>query len=385
MINSFKRKIDINEVFSLGYEEQHNYLSSFKIPTDEIERSFFQYKCQQYKKSVLKKVLLNIISFFIFFGLLFFLVLKGIYKKIKLDKHESIFPYKDKYGEIIPLSYKTLYEIYEIYYQRGLERSILQKSDLRFIFDIYKRYPLNYFFLSNILYRISFYSFIIKKYRPKIIFCSAEYSFSSSILTKYCNIHGIEHFNVMHGEKIFSITDSFVKFNRFLVWDEHYKDLFLSLRAYPEQFEICFPPSLKLNLNYKKDILYDFTYYLGGEKENQLEKISYLISLLLDKGFKINLRVHPRYSDLEIINKIFKNVPIENASSISLKESFEVTENIIAFYSTVLYQGLVNGKNVFIDDLTCDPDFLKKLKELKYNVFTEKVYWMSKEFPEIRI
>lgn len=383
MIGVFKRKIDINKVFSFGYEEQREYLDKFGTPRDEIERSFFQYKCQQYKKNKLTIIAFNIVSFFIFWGLVIFLSFKYILKRIETNYQEVIFPYKDKYGEIIPLKYKEKYEITEIEYQKGLGRAILRKKDLNFIFQIFKKYPVNFFFLSTIVYRLSFYSYIMQSFSPKIIFCSAEYSFSSSILTKFCNLNGLLHYNVMHGEKIFSITDSFFKFNKFLVWDIHYEELFISLKAEPNQFEVCLPPSLILNINEKTEGKFDFTYYLGGEKEDQLVKICFLLNELISDGFTVNIRFHPRYSDKDQIHKIFKNIPIEDAKSISIKESFENTDKIIAFYSTVLYQGLVNGKQVYIDDITCDPGFLSKLKELKYHVFTENVYWLSKEFPNI--
>lgn len=383
MISIFKRKIAIDDVFKFSYYEQKEYLNSFSEPRDEIDRSFFQYKCQQYKRSKRRMIVLNFLSFFLFFIFIPFFLLKSIFSTRKNQKREAIFPYKGKYGQIIPKEYKSKYSILETPYQSGLKNSELALQDLVFIFKVFRRYPLNFYFVTTFLYKLSFYRYLINKYSPTIIFVSSEYSFSSSLLTKYCDEMNITHINVMHGEKFFCIVDAFFKFHKCVVWDKYYEELFVELRADKLQFEILIPESLNMGLDLSEAHIYDITYYLTGERDDQLVLIAKMLQVISELGFKVCVRFHPRYSDIGTIREIFQNIIIENPEEVSLKSSFEKTKYLASFFSTVLFQGLFNNKEVIIDDITFSEDFLLKLKEFRYFVFTKDIKWMSKEFPQI--
>src|SRR5690606_14187501 len=130
----------------------------------------------------------------------------------------------------------------------------------------------------------------------------------------------------------------------------HYVNLFSQLKASPNQFLVNVPQALKLSLNDSIQKKYYLTYYLAGESEEILLRIKKAIDRLKRKN--ICLRLHPRYSDENLIKKIFSNFTIENPSKISLKESFETTERVVSLFSTVLYQGYLNNKTVVIDDLS---------------------------------
>lgn len=66
---------------------------------------------------------------------------------------------------------------------------------------------------------------MITKYQSKAIVVHNEYSFTSSILTAYCETRNVLHINVMHGEKMYYIRDSYFRYDRCYVWDAYYRDL----------------------------------------------------------------------------------------------------------------------------------------------------------------
>ena len=76
-----------------------------------------------------------------------------------------------------------------------------------FFFDI--RYTA--IFSLKVTIKVAGYSFMITKYQSKAIVVHNEYSFTSSILTAYCETRNVLHINVMHGEKMYYIRDSYFR------------------------------------------------------------------------------------------------------------------------------------------------------------------------------
>lgn len=248
----------------------------------------------------------------------------------------------------------------------------LSREDKAFMLKLLKRYPCSWHFLLKCLIKIRNYSYEIQRLHPKAIIVCNEYSFTSSILTYYCKIHGIKHINIMHGEKLYFIRDSFFRFDRCYVWNEQYRNLFCELRAEISQIKISVPPSLifKDQNNIKKQ--YDFTYYLGAEKGIVLENIIKALQSLAKRGNRVSIRPHPRYSDLKEIQKLCgEGIIIEDGQNISIEESVLKTLNAVSGYSTVLNQAYHNGVSIVIDDIS-NPNSYKKLKELGYVMLNVK-------------
>lgn len=342
-------------------EKQKQILHSFSEPKDNYERSYFQYICQNRKMGFLFIILSNLAGFF----LLFF-----SYFKISLNNTsgdsvecEAIFFSNNDSKSNIP---DTLHnEFKDIMQNENFEVFRITKEDKKFINKLWKKYPFSFYFIFKCMIKISMYSGQIQKYSPNTIITAAEHSFTSSILTTYCNSLNIEHINVMHGENLFNINSSFFRFDRCYVWMEFHKDLFIKLRAYNNQFIVEAPSSLNLNLNYSYSPIYDFTYYLGYENEAELRRIKDSIDVLKNQGKIVSVRPHPRYSNLTLISKIFRDFDVEDFSTISIKESLERTNALISLCSTVLLQGSYNKKDVVIDDLSRKEEY-KKLLEADY-------------------
>ena len=244
-----------------------------------------------------------------------------------------------------------------------IEGIVLTKNDKKFLKRIIRRYPLSWQFIFKCLIKIGRYSFAIEEYSPKVIVVCAEYSFTSSMLTEYCRQRKIKHIDVMHGEKLYYMRDSFFKFDECYIWDEYYRKILTSMKADKDQFVVEVPTSLCLEG--EKIEKYDYTYYLGAESKDILKNISRILNQLHLNGKKISIRPHPRYSNMEIVNNIFSFANVEDTKALSIEASLLQTGAAISLYSTVLNQALCNSIPIIIDDMS-NPQNFNKLKELEY-------------------
>lgn len=368
MLQSKQKKL-----FTYDVNKQKKYIARFREPIDDIERSFFQYKCQMKMKGIGFTILLNIFSFFM---IIYYLnKLKEYTDKTKCNQIHAIFFDNGIPHNVVPN--ELLVEFKNIGYANNEDALNLNKEDRKFIYNLIRRYPLSYHFIFKCLLKVAMYSSRLSRNNLKAFIVCSEYSFTSSVLTKYCEINKVQHINIMHGEKLFYMNDSFFHFNRCYIWENHYRKLFINLRAEPNQFIVAVPKSLKFGDNTLVEKEYDFTYYLADECKDEMIIINKSLKKLSDKGHKIAIRPHPRYTDLKLAYNIFKDYDIENNKQITIENSILRTKNAISLYSTVLNQAYLNGVGVLIDDVK-NYDNYCKLSELGYVRINEEHKVLSK-------
>jgi hypothetical protein len=326
---------------------------------------------------------LKIIQNLIAIPLIFYYLIKPYKDKTELVKsniNNAVFLREGVTFNIIP---KSLQNEFSNIYECPLKGDMyINNNDKIIISNMIKKYWKTPFFILKCMIKMAIYSNVIHKYKPKAIITHNEYSFASSVLTMYCGKLGVEHINVMHGEKLFNIRDAFVEFDRFYVWDKHYENLFTQLRAEKNQFKVEFPDALCLNIDNKEKYVHIITYYLGGEDESELTSINNdLLSLEIPLN-KICIRYHPRYSDINIIKKIFRGYVIENPNEVDIEKSLSMTKYVTSLYSTVLYQAYVNGKKVVINDLS-SPRKYELLDNLNYIMIRKPHIKLSELFIEL--
>ncbi len=347
-----------DDLFRLSSVQQKKIMKKLGVPKDDLERSYFQYKCQMKVLGWIYKFSHNIAA-----------IPLNIYYKHKLRTNQCIATNRkieaiflcDLANDIIPSSLENEYCIEQITgYQKDM---MLSSEDVCFINRIFKRYPLAPFFCLKCMLKIAIYSYHINKYSPKAIIVSEEYSFTSSILSTYCKEKGVKHINVMHGEKLFDITDSYFRFDKCYIWDGYYLNLFIDLMAEEKQFQIEKPMAQTFKKNTDKEI--DYTYYLGAESKPDMISISRSLQMLQNKGYVVAVRPHPRYSNISDVNSAFDGIIIENAKDVSVFDSILRTKHVVSLYSTVLGQAFNNNVDVVIDDMNF-PDKYIKLKDLRF-------------------
>ena len=347
-------------LFSYDVDKQRKYIEKLGNPRDEIERSYFQYKCQMQFNGKGITFLLNLISFPVAIIYWFKYGKKG---QVNQMEPKSLVFFRDgKPENILPKSLKNKYDTIE---SNPVEGTLLTEKDKKFIKKIIYRYPFSWQFILKCLIKIGRYSFAIEEYSPKAIAVCAEYSFTSSVLTAYCKQRNIKHIDVMHGEKMYYMRDSFFKFDECYIWDEYYGKVLTSMKADRNQFVVEVPASLKFDEELPRIQKYDYTYYLGAESEDVLKKIAKILEKLYKNGQRISIRPHPRYSNMELVKKIFAFANVEDTKKISIEQSLLQSGAAISLYSTVLNQALYNSIPIVIDNMS-NPENFAKLKELGY-------------------
>jgi len=349
--------------------KQLSYLNSFSEPQDDLERAYFQYKCTLFRMKWYIRFAVQCASFF----------LAGIYvlkfrmcKLRKKEQADAVFVTNAMSEAIIPDSLRDKYK--NIARCKFMENMYLSKSDIVFLMSILKTYPFDFYFIFKNILKLAMYSGVIHKYEPKAIISYTENAFTSTIMTKYCEDKGIKHINVMHGEKIINIKDSFARFSKYYVWDKHYVDLLSGLRFEKSQFQIELPPSIK-NININKEIKpkYYITYYLEDEGKEVLTKIRDVLLVFKDR---CSVRLHPRATNTEIVNELFEGFNIQTKDEVTIQQSLENTEYVVSLNSTVLFEGWMAGRKVIIDDIS-RPDEYKKLRKLGYIMMNKEHYLLS--------
>lgn len=372
-----KIKTPIN-IFDQNIEKSLLYLNSFSEPKTLIERSYFQYRCQCFQKPNYVNIIETFCSFFLIIPFLLILIIKGIGKKnvARNNNSKNAIFILSSVGNVVPDNLKEEFLDYKEIHQGSY--GYITLTDIYF-FKKLLPYSLSPYFLLKIMYKISIYRNVIDSFSPNAVICTSEYSFTSSVLTEYCNSNSIEHINVMHGDKLLNIRDSFFQFNRCYVWDNFYVSLFSKLRGEKNQFKLGLPPShiSLIKAKYPKEYKYELTYYLGFEKKDILEELKKVFVKSKIPLNKICVRLHPRYSIKNEVEIVFGDeITIENPKETTLKESLTITKSAVSLYSTVLYQSHLMGKNVVIDDLTQKEKY-NKLDKMLFIIFHKKHQLLS--------
>lgn len=348
-------------MISMPAEKQRTYCGRFHEPIDDLERSFFQYQCQMHLVGSLKKAAATLAS------PLLAISLSRHIQKTRPDAEASapaVFFPDGKPTTIIPASLWS--EFSEIKSDFAADDMLLLPEDMAFLRRLRKRYPLSWHFYLKAKIKVAKYRNAVERFHPRAIIVCAEYSFTSSLLTAWCEEQEIEHIDVMHGEKLYDITDSFFRFHRCYIWDSYYATLFTDLRVAPGQFRTEIPPSLKFPPNQEEtEKSVDLTYYLGDETQEQLRKIFASLEALRARGMRVAVRPHPRYTDTALLHGLVENLEVEDCKTMSVEASLRRTKAAASLYSTVLQQAFYNGVSVVIDDVT-DPELYRLLREWRY-------------------
>lgn len=357
--------------FSCSVNEDKEYLRNFPEPENDLERSFYQYLCQKRVcNSSFKWFLLNAMS-----GLMILPIKICFFMRANRmrqgDLHYDIVMTDDfiKNGYLVKESTESTKWNIKCLDNRYYEKGILTKEDLSFLKRIKSLYPNSFYFYFKCMCRIASYSEIIRRYTPKDLYVSAEYSFTSSVLTAYCEEKNVRHINVMHGEKAFYIRDAFSRFHIFYVWDDFYTELFHKLRADKTQYIVKRPylPEIMSPCGMNK-----CTYYLQVHSLKELRKIKQCLEKI---NLKYKVRPHPVHMDKNI-ESIFGKEHMENPQEVSIWDSLKNTECVISVSSTVLLQAYWIKIPVIIDDLS-NPSYMEELRLRNYIMFNKEYRLLS--------
>lgn len=346
--------------FTYPVDKQKSYIEHFPEPKDALERSYFQYCCQMKLYGRPLHWLLNLAALPMSIGLLLKYNRKHVEKtKRKID---GVFIRYDLPENIVP---NSLHRLYPNMLSVETLGNCLDWEDMTFLKTIFKRYPFSWMLWLKVIIKVSQYSDTIKRYTPDAIISCNEFSYTAPILTEYCHMCGVKSINVMHGEKYYYMRDSFAYYDKFFVWSQVYVDLFISMRAAKDQFVVEAPRSLHIENDGSIEKKYDYTYYLAAATDEELEITAGNLKKLHDRGKRISVRPHPRYSDINKVCALFPFANVEDVKAVTIEESVLQTSAAVAICSTVLYQAYCNSIAAIIDDVSAPAQF-SRLKEVRY-------------------
>ena len=360
--------------FDVPVCEQISYLNSLSQPKSEIDRSYKQYLCQNFFVPCWKILVENLASLCLFPIVILCLWMNRFW--IKKAHHIPAIGDLKGFEEVIPEELRAQYTIDN---NAWINSFSLSFKDILFIIPIFIKYIMHPFFSFKCMIKISMYSSMIKRHQPIAFIVHDECSFTSSVLTVYCHNRDVKHINVMHGEKLFYIRDSFFNFDEFYVWDKYYIELFQKLRANTRQFIIAVPQSLKFDVpsNYSKKYYADYKYYLARINREDMESIVNSMRFVKAEGKIVKYRPHPRYTNMNILESIVDREQIEYPNEISIASSIVNMQVAVGSYTTVLNQAIHNNKKILLDDVTYKKQY-DKLSELMY-IFANRDYPLLSE------
>ena len=362
----FLRSFD-KDLFEVTYKEQNDFLKKMKEPNDDIDRSYNQFRGRHFFYHGFKEIAAETISVFALPVYVIYCIIQYIFRAKAVQEMQAVGDF-NKFEEVIPNSLREEFEINNSVWNKG---RILSCNDVLLLCKIFLRHPVPCFVFKTAI-KLSYYKYMICCYHPKAIIVHNEASYVGSILTKYCNNLGIEHINVQHGEKLYYIGNAYFRYNRCYVWGEHYKQMFLNLKAEPSQFRIEIPESFNINVekHFKNEYYSDYKYYLQVYDENQLRSIIKSLDFVLRKNETYKFRPHPRFSNIKLLESLVDKSRIEYPNEVPILESIASTKYAVGSFTTVLNQAYYANIEVIFDDVTYKDTF-DKLGDLNY-IFTNE-------------
>ena len=349
----------------MPYGPQMEYLDNFPEPEDDFERSYFKYKCFceycYYKRKWMVAV----------YNIGAMVLLPFVHSNLRKAKPSE--PFIEKMDAVIenvprlPNADVIPQEIVDKY-PKVKEIEVVDYTDA-FLSDeaeaIYqelkKRYFSKFYFRMIAAQKLGQFSRFLKAYKPEAIaFYSCEREFTGPLQAMLCERCGAEYLAFMHGDYISTLSFAFQRYSKYYVWDESYKDMFDRLKC-ASPMTVYRPSKLKgiaTPIN-EKECTYFATYYFSDETRKEAESIYETFSKFEAEGLRTKIRPHPRFSDLEMLGEVFKDIMIEDTKNYSLSDSITNSLYTVGLNTTVLSEACFSGKKVVIDDISNSQKYME--------------------------
>lgn len=371
--------LGVNRNDALDYAIQHSYIESFDEPNGYFQRSYDQYLCQKKRHpNVLYQVILALTNAVAVVPLFYFCVLKRSSNNHSVKARSpnvAAFLGSESVMDRIPQGVRDEFREIICDGNVGLEVSNVEK---KFIRKLWVKYPFSFLFVLKCSMKIAAYCSLINQKNVDAIIVTSEDSFTSSVLTEYCHCRNVRHINVMHGEIVYNLARTFFAFDDCYVWDKHYVDLLVDLRAEPSQFIVELPPGLIYRGQY--EVTTKVKYYLQTQDRMQMQLIKEILDSL---SCDYKVRPHSVWTDVNAMNEVFPPCCVEDPKAVSIKESIMGSCILIAWNSTVLFQGHINGKMPIIDDIT-NPQLFRQMQEARYVMLEKADFQVLSKFLEVQ-
>lgn len=366
--------------YEKNYDLSVEYISHLPSPKDDIDRAYCHYYAHShfyYNKPI--RFLFNVIGLFSLPAAWFLCIEKN--KKIRsTDNPKNLAVIKKSNIDLLDIVPKELYSTYdEVVEVSFINKRFLDDTGKRIVKKTWRRYMWSPFFVFMVLRRLSEICSVKHDFNPKaVVTYGRERDYVTPIVTYYCECEGREHIGFMHGDDYYTPDKIYIRYSKYYVWDKHYVNMYTRLRWPKNEFVIYRPAKLSGITAPRKNDEYEYyiTYYFSGENKEIIEGVRKAFDVLNKKGYKCKVRPHPRFSDIDMLTKIFEGYLLEDVNKISLETSMECSKYICALNSTVLSQAYYSGKNVVIDDYS-SPERYESLIPKDYILLSKPHFLLS--------
>ena len=218
-------------------KEWLKFIDSLQPPKDDYDRTKYHYTCTCLYNSKKEIIVYQIISLLLFPISFFCSGVVSLFTR-KKENVDCLIITGGNYinvnsiDSIMPIE---LYEKYKVTKKIHLKKrrillftGVLSFEIIKLVFTSIYRNPLNFELNFSIFTHLVTINKYMKLYNPRaIITIAGENDFSSSLITYYCEKHGIEYICIMHGEYFLTPYHAFVRFSKFYVWNELYIHQFI--------------------------------------------------------------------------------------------------------------------------------------------------------------
>ena len=353
-------------------KDQREYLESMKEPSDVYECSYLKYKCYAYYHLTPPvRFFYNCVGVIMTPVLAIILLIRTRKKKCEpftprgaVITASPTMRYEDILPPQIERDYRELREVKPL----SISDRRMDKKGWSVFGRVLARYWMHPYFCLEALIRISGSCEIMYRYHPAAnVGYGRERNFISPILLEYCKSLGVDCVSFMHGVFVYSIDKAYVWFTKYYVWEPYYIDMFTRLKARPGSLEVYTPHKFEPKIGPRPEgVPYDYflTYYFTAESGDRMERIRKCLDSLRDKGYKSKLRPHPRFTDLDLLAKVFSGYYIEDREW-TLERSMECSRFIAAYNSTVLTEAYYAHKEIVLDNYV-DPSKFQNMIDREY-------------------
>lgn len=376
----FSGKVICNADSIPDIQEWKTFLNGLPEAKDSIDAAFNKYQCRMHYFQWHKRLFINILGLGVLPIEFFYLAksnqsLKNMHKgSAVLEKSRDVPVFED----VFPAE---LYDEFDVTVVENFNKKfgILCREARTLMLKCIKRHPFHFFFLYFVYMELAAHSYFLLKYSPEatIVYVN-ERNVAGPIITELYEQKDRLFISFMHGEYLLQLVQGFMKFSRYYIWDKSYIDMFQWLKCDIEKYVVYTPGKLQKKWNFEDhETPFFCTYYLSGQSKESILRLGSILEILGTQGKQCKVRPHPRTIQYtkEILNS-FKNIVIENSSTVSLKESFESTQYVVGLNTTVLSEAYVEGKPIVIDDIS-DKAHFEDAKRRGFAAFTKEHLLLS--------
>lgn len=189
----------------------------------------------------------------------------------------------------------------------------------------------------------------LRRFNARYALVYREFDFTSSVLTWYLRRHGLQTYNVMHGDKYYTARDSFFSCDRYYVWHPWYGKLACELRAQIGR-AVSFTPERFAKRGGMPSVLCETLFVLPARPVDAREANGWLLAIEASKGVGGTMvRPHPRSSTNTKLLATIGQMPgiiWSRASEQDVTTAIRAVRRVIGYPSTVLIEAQAQGAEV---------------------------------------